>query len=172
MKKSILFACFLGLMGCTATTTGLKPTTTVSGFDNSKTVSIAPHGVACSSMSCASIGATWISKFPDDVGLSIFLINNLASIQKVEFNIDGETVQLNSKTITNFDIPKHSLTGTSQKTFVTDYAIIKKIINAKKAWVRVYTSKGLIEDAIIDQNKDSKAFHALKRFDDEVNASK
>lgn len=172
LKFLILSILVFGLIGCTATSTGTKPTTVVSGFDNTKRVSISPHGAACTSMSCASIGATWISKFPDEVGLSVYLFNNMVSIQAVDFNVDGEIVSLKNSSLTNFEIPKYSLTGTSEKTFITDYSIVEKILNSKRSWIRVHTSKGLIEDAIIDGGKDSKAFHALKRFDDQVKISK
>ena len=173
MKKIILGTLVsIVLAGCTATTTTLNPKTTVSGFDQTKRVTIDPHGAACTSMSCTSIGATWVSNYPNDVGISIFLMNNMASIQSVDFNIDGEIVTLKSHSLTNFEIPKYSLTGTSQKTFITSYSIITRILNSKRSWVRVHTSSGLIEDAIIDGAKDSKAYNALKKFDKEVELSK
>lgn len=158
----------LGLVGC-ATTSGLAPKVTTSGFDGSKRVSIEGHGVACDQMACPLIGAIWSSNNPNLVGLKISVINTIVSINSVDLNIDGEIIKLKENTLTDFS------TGTlleSSKVFVTDLSVVDKIINSKKAWIRVNTSKGLIENPIIDGTKDSKAYHALKRFKNQVNTAK
>lgn len=158
----------LGLVGC-ATTSGLAPKVTTSGFDGSKRVFIDGHSVACDQMVCPLIGAIWLSNNPNLVGLKISVINSIVSINSVDLNIDGEIIKLRENTLTDFS------TGTlleSSKVFVTDLTVVDKILNSKRAWIRVNTSKGLIENPIIDGSKDSKAYHALKRFKDQVNTVK
>ncbi|MDC4945272.1 hypothetical protein OHW01_18920 [Acinetobacter baumannii] len=158
----------LGLMGC-ATTSGLAPKVTTSGFDGSKRVFIDGHSVACDQMVCPLIGAIWLSNNPNLVGLKISVINSIVSINSVDLNIDGEIIKLRENTLTDFS------TGTlleSSKVFVTDLTVVDKILNSKRAWIRVNTSKGLIENPIIDGSKDSKAYHALKRFKNQVNTVK
>lgn len=168
MKKFLLIGLFLGFTGC-ATTTGLAPKVTSSGFDGSKRVSIEGHGVACDQMLCPLIGANWSSNTPNLVGLKISVMNGLVSINSVDLNIDGEIIKLRENTLTDFST---DTVVESSKIFVTDLTVVDKIINAKRAWIRVNTNKGLIENPIIDGSKDSKAYHALKRFKDQLNASK
>lgn len=168
MKKFLLIGLFLGFTGC-ATTTGLAPKVTSSGFDGSKRVSIEGHGVACDQMLCPLIGANWSSNTPNLVGLKISVMNGLVSINSVDLNIDGEIIKLRENTLTDFST---DTVVESSKIFVTDLTVVDKIINAKSAWIRVNTNKGLIENPIIDGSKDSKAYHALKRFKDQLNASK
>jgi hypothetical protein len=168
--KKILAASLLclGLVGC-ATTTGSAPKVSSSGFDGSKRVFIDGHSVACDQMACPLIGAIWSSNNPNLVGLKISVINTIVSINSVDLNIDGEIIKLRENTLTDFS------TGTlleSSKVFVSDFSVVDKIINSKRAWIRVNTSKGLIENPIIDGTKDSKAYHALKRFKDQVNTAK
>ncbi|CAM0732492.1 hypothetical protein L2634_08855 [Acinetobacter baumannii] len=158
----------LGLVGC-ATTSGLAPKVTTSGFDGSKRVFIDGHSVACDQMACPLIGAIWLSNNPNLVGLKISVINSIVSINSVDLNIDGEIIKLRENTLTDFS------TGTlleSSKVFVTDLTVVDKILNSKRAWIRVNTSKGLIENPIIDGTKDSKAYHALKRFKDQLSTVK
>ncbi|MCG6611840.1 hypothetical protein GHF68_19695, partial [Acinetobacter baumannii] len=91
----------LGLVGC-ATTSGLAPKVTTSGFDGSKRVFIDGHSVACDQMVCPLIGAIWLSNNPNLVGLKISVINSIVSINSVDLNIDGEIIKLRENTLTDF----------------------------------------------------------------------
>ncbi|MDR8325493.1 hypothetical protein FPK66_21525, partial [Acinetobacter baumannii] len=105
--------------------------------------SIDGHSVACDQMACPLIGAIWSSNNPNLVGLKISVINTIVSINSVDLNIDAEIIKLRENTLTDFS------TGTlleSSKVFVTDLSVVDKIINSKRAWIRVNTSKGLIEN--------------------------
>ncbi|OTG86109.1 hypothetical protein B9T31_08700 [Acinetobacter sp. ANC 4558] len=165
--RKILGLCLvmgLGLSGC-ATTSGLSAQTAISGFDGKKHVRIAPHGAACTSMICPAIGAIWIEDAPNMVGLNFEVVNDIRAINSAELNIDGEIIKLTNTNLTNFNT---NIGVSSAKVYTTDFAVIDKIINSKRTWVRLNTSKGYVEAAIVDSGKDSKAFHALKRFKNQV----
>ncbi len=169
--KKILIAGMVGLglavSGC-STTSGLGAQTATSGFDGKKHVRISPHGAACTSMICPAIGAVWIEDAPNLVGLNFEVVNDIRAINSAELNIDGEIVKLTNTDLTRFNT---DIGVSSAKTYTTNFSVIDKIINSKRTWVRLSTSKGYVEAAIIDNGKDSKAFNALKRFKSQVEAT-
>jgi hypothetical protein len=166
MKKILIIGlASLFTIGC-ATTSGLNPQTAVSNFDGVKSVAITPHGAACKSMVCPMVGASWLDNQPDNVGITIQLFNEIANIHSVSFNIDGEMITLKPLGITRFD--EAVGTNYSQVTMVTSYSFLTKILQSKRTWMKVSTSKGAHEVAIVDGTVDSKAFNALKRFDAQV----
>jgi hypothetical protein len=165
IKILVIGLASLFTVGC-ATTSGLNPQTAVSNFDGVKSVAIVPHGAACKSMVCPMIGATWLDDQPNNVGLSVQLLNETANIHFVSFNIDGEIITLKPLGLTRFD--KGAAGNYSQVTMVTSYSVLTKILQSKRTWMKVSTSKGGHEVAIIDGTVDSKAFNALKRFDTQV----
>lgn len=154
----------MALGGC-ATTSGLDAQTGTSGFDGKRHVRIAPHGAACTSMICPAIGAVWIEDTPSLVGLNFEVVNDIRSINTAELNIDGEIIKLSNTDLTHFNT---EIGASSAKSYTTNFDVVDKIINSKRSWVRLSTSKGYVEAAIIDGEKDSKAFHALKRFKAQV----
>jgi len=167
MKKVLLVGVLgLGLVlgGC-STTSGLDATTGTSGFDGKRHVRIEPHGAACTSMICPAIGAIWIEDEPNLVGLNFEVVNDIRSIYSAELNIDGEVKKLTNTSLTSFNT---KIGVSSAKIYTTDFTIVDKIINSKRTWVRLNTSKGYVEAAVIDGDKDSKAFNALKRFKRQV----
>lgn len=151
------------LTGC-GTTTGLSPKVAHSGFDNARTVRIAPHGNAISGMIGTGIGAEWSEARKDQVILIIAVFNMYTGITGAELNIDGERIALTpTGTVTDMgsggDIMKTSTQG-----FVTPLETVEKILRSKRTWLRVHTPTGTMEDAVIDGAKDSKSYHALRRF--------
>lgn len=160
----IIVAAFVLLLTACATTSGTNPVVGDSGFDNAKTVSINPHGNSCSSMVCTGLGAQWNSSKPESAILIVQVFNDYAAISRVELNIDGQKVELSSiQTVTDFISPIEGLRESS-KGFGVPFSLIEKILAAKRVWLRVHTPTGYIEDAVIDGEKDSKAYHALSRF--------
>ena len=170
--KKLLIAGVIGiasiLAGC-STTSGLGAQTGVSGLDGKKHVRIAPHGAACTSMVCPAIGAVWIEDAPNLVGLNFEVVNDIRAINAAELNIDGEIIKLSNTDLTRFNT---DIGRSSAKTYTTNFDVINKIVNSKRSWVRLSTSKGYVEAAIIENGKDSKAFHALKRFKAQVDETK
>ncbi|MDN2482776.1 hypothetical protein [Vibrio agarivorans] len=168
MKRLAFLAAVL-LAGC-STTSGLEPNVSHSGFDNATIVSIDPHGNACDTMVCTGIGAQWNSSQPDQVILLVAVFNEYAGITDVQLNIDGDRVQLQpTRTIT--DLNNNSAIKTSTKAFVVDLQLVDHILSSNRTWIRVHTPTGYLEDAVIDNGKDSKAYHALSRFVRDVNAN-
>ena len=163
MRILFVVALVLVFSGC-ATTSGTNPIVEYSGFDNAKTVSINPHGNACSSMVCTGLGAQWNSSNPDSAILIVQVFNEYAAISRAELNIDGKKVTLSSaQNVTDFSSPGSTMRESS-KGFGVSLSVIEQILSAKRVWLRVHTPTGYIEDPVIDGEKDSKAFHALSRF--------
>ncbi len=169
MKATIILALPILLAGC-GTTTGLAPKTAHSGFDNARIVSIEPHGNAMTGMIGTGIGAQWSEARKDEVILIIAVFNDSTGITGAELNIDGEKIAL-TPTATVTDMEAGATMKISTKGFLTKLDTVEKIIKSKRTWLRVHTPTGTIEDAVINGKKDSKAYHALIRFMDAVNAN-
>ena len=97
------------------------------------------------------------------------VVNDIRAINAAELNIDGEIIKLSNTDLTRFNT---DIGVSSAKTYTTDFNVVDRIINSKRTWVRLSTSKGYVEAAIIEGGKDSKAFNALKRFKDQVEATR
>ncbi len=114
------------------------------------------------------IGAQWNEVKKDQVILIIAVFNTTTAITGAELNIDGEKLTLTpTADITDME-SGGEIMKKSTKGFVTKLATVEKIIRSKRTWLRVSTPTGTMEDAVIDGAKDSKAYHALKRFMDAV----
>ena len=172
--KSFILLLFAGsivlLAGC-STKTGLSPKVAHSGFDNARTVSITPHANAASGIIATGIGAQWNEARKDQVILIIAVFNLITGITGAELNIDGERTTL-TPTATVTDLNSGGILKISTKDFVTQLDTVEKIIRSKRTWLRVHTPTGTMEDAVIDGDKDSKAYHALVRFMDAVKGAK
>ena len=165
MKNILMVGLLSLLVGC-STTSGLDARTSVSNFDGVKSVAIPPHGTSCKGMVCPLLGATWIGDKPNDVGFSVELFNEIASIHSVAFNIDGQIIKVDALLLTDFS-PDVSVKA-SRTSVVLPYSVLTQILESKRTWIKVSTSKGNYEAAIVDGAVDSKAFNALKRFDAQV----
>lgn len=174
MKKSIASSVILSMLilsGC-ATTSGLAPKVSQSGFDGSKRVEIMPHGTQCKDFSkpCLNVGAVWGSK--TNTTALIVQMQEIIGISGASLNIDGDVVDLGKPIgLTDIDTSMPVL-SISQNRFIVPNDTVDRILNSKRTWIRLDTTKGIVEDAIIDEKGDSKSFHALKRFSDQVKATK
>lgn len=169
MTKGIfaIVAAAMFLSGC-STTSGTGPVVSHSGFDNAAVVRINPHGNACTGMVCTGLGGHWNAARPDEAILVVSVFNSINAITGAKLNIDGEVHQLRiMETFTNFS-EFGAATKESRKGFLVSTSLIRKITTSKKTWLRVNTTSGYMEDAVVDGSKDSKAFHALKRFLSEI----
>lgn len=162
MFKHLIFILVLVLVGC-ANTTGLEPTERYSGFDNSRIVDIQPHGNACSTITCTGFGLQWNSKYPNSVLMIVQVFNDITAILDAQLNIDGEVVTLDESQLFS-DFETMGYIQNSSKAFILPLDTLENIATADRVWMRVRTPSGTIEDAIIDGQKDSKSYHALKRF--------
>lgn len=172
MRKSIAFPLLLSVLlmtGC-ATTTGLPAQTQTSGFDGTKFVSMSNHGMACyMSMICPTAGFSWNTKAPRLALLKIgILAPSIAkdayfSVRSVSLNIDGNIIELDGSTKAT-EFKNDDINKTSVKEFIVPLELLQKIERSSKTMVRIDTNDGLMEDLIIGDGKDSKAYHALKRF--------
>jgi hypothetical protein len=174
MLKPFLAATFAAvamLSGC-ANTSGGDAKVSRSGFHQSAVINIDQHGTAAIeglSSPMTSIGAQWQQQNGDGASLFVAIHMRIIGITGAALNIDGDVVTLTpSKNLTSFETT--SGISTSTQTFGTSLNTIRRITTAKRVWLKVNTTKGWVEDAIIDGDKDSKAFHALKRFIAQVDA--
>ncbi len=164
MKLAAIACSIAVLYGC-ANTAGTAPTAAVSGFDGARVVDIAPHGAACTSFFCPALGAQWSSKAPDSALLTVAVFNDIRGITGAQLSIDGAVLELRKTTaLTNFSRP-----GDAVKTSFADFAVPLDRLRAAasgqhRVWLRVVTTQGAIDAAVIDGTTDSKAYHALRRF--------
>ena len=162
-RTTILLLVAVAVAGC-STTSGTGPRVSQSGFDGARIVTINPHGNACRSMICTGLGAQWSSKNPKESVLVVSLFNEVKAIVGAQLNIDGKVYDLsNAQPFTNFS-DFGAATKESRKGFIVSTDLIRKIVASQRTWLRVTTTAGNFEDAVIDGPTDSKALHALKRF--------
>jgi hypothetical protein len=173
LMQFVLGCAVVALVNGCGTTTGLSPRTAHSGFDNARTVSVAPHGNISAGLSGTStgIGAQWSEAHKDQAILIVAAYLTYTAITGAELNIDGEKVRL-TPTATATSMESSSGVKMSTKAFLTELATVEKIIKSKRTWLRLHTPEGSIEGAVIDGDKDSKAYHALIRFMDAVKGTK
>jgi hypothetical protein len=143
-------------------------------------VNIVPHATAFNSASGLDetrIGAEWNAANGKAAILTIEIVdieNEYHAITGVKFNIDGEIVTLTPVSGSATDFFKDDAAPsikTSSRGYVTTIDVIEKIIHSHKTWLRVSTPTGYIENAVIDGDKDSKAYNALIRFMNAVKAN-
>ena len=154
------------LVAC-SNSTGGSARTYQGGFDNARRVSVDPHGLQCGmSMVCGGLGAQWTSADPENVIVLVNIFNDYRAITGAALDIDGEKVALgDNQALTTFRAPTPgSAMRESRKAFNVPLTIVRRIPSANRVWVRIYTTDGYIDGAVIDGDRDSKAFHALKRF--------
>lgn len=161
----LLLAALVGA-GC-STTSGLSPESTRSGFDGARVVTISHHGNACTSILCTGLGAQWTSANPADAILTVTVFNEFKGITGAALNIDGKITTIKPIGLTNFSRPGAPLKESSSN-FAVPLQLLRSIAGAQRAWLRVHTTSGYLEDAIVDGATDSKALHAMRRFLAEV----
>jgi hypothetical protein len=156
--------CSLAVIAGCATTSGTGPTVSRSGFDGSTVVDINPHGNDCSSMTCTGLGAQWSSATPDAAILKVQVFNDITAITGAKLNVDGQVIDLEPlRGLTNFDTSTPGL-KISVKGYQVKLSDLRRIAGAQRAWLRVSTPSGYIEDRIVEGPADSKALHAIRRF--------
>lgn len=162
----IAFA-LLVLTGC-SNTSGLNSSIQKDSYDGSSIVTMPAHGNDCKTVVCTGIGAQWVSKSPDKAILVINVFNEITSIDSAKISIDGKEYDIKSKDgYSNFDSFSPSIRN-SKQAFKVDMAMIRSIASASDVRLKVYTSKGQISDTVISAGGDSKAYHAIRRFVDDV----
>ncbi|MCP4746334.1 MAG: hypothetical protein GY874_09375 [Desulfobacteraceae bacterium] len=163
--KNLMIVIIMFLITSCSTASVVGPKISHSGFDNSLIVRIDPHGTMYNSKGLVtSIGASWNSSNPDIVILSIQIFYEYHAITEAFLNIDGKKFELlSTKTVTDLN---RDIAGfkSSTKGFIVSIKTIDEILKAKRVWLKINTPTGYAENGIIDGEKDSKAYHALKRF--------
>lgn len=137
----------------------------MSGFDGARVVDIAPHGAACEGLPCVSLGAQWNSRKPDATIATVTVLGaRFSGIRRLAISIDGQERTFQPSGITRFEPGPTAQTRESRQDFVLPLATLREIRAAKRVWVRVSTVDGYLDQAVVDDQKDSKAFHALGRL--------
>ena len=159
--------------GCVfSTTSGFDAEVKHSGFDNAKMVTVVAHGCDCSRCTvldvnktcfCTGLGAQWSEAHPSDAVLIVRTFAAAGEIVGAELMIDGQKYVL-TPTHPIADLNSMTTAGDSQKAFSIPLDLIREVASSRRTWVRVHTATTILEDAVIDGETDSKAYHALKRF--------
>jgi hypothetical protein len=161
----------LALSGC-ATTSGLSAKSSVSTFDGTRHVTIAPHGANCGmSMVCDGIGAEWTSSDKDRAMLFFTYWGEYRSIQGARFNIDGQIIDLAPGP--NYTDFQSGHTGnaaldisesTSTRGFLVPLSLVQRIEASKSVKLQLVMDNLTLDSIIIDGKTTSKAYYALGRF--------
>ncbi len=171
IRTAFLLAAAAAAAGC-ATTSGNAPRETRSGFDGARVVSIAGHGLACRSVLCPGLGAEWNSKRPDMAVLSVHLFNAYAPITGAALSVGSAApVRLHDPMMPT-GLSYSAGTRQSVQSFAVPLSLVRDLAAADRAWLRVMTTDGAVEAAVVDGGADSKALHALRRFLAQVDAGR
>jgi hypothetical protein len=118
-------------------------------------------------MQCLAIGAQWSSDLPAVAVVHIALFNDYVGITGAEINVDGRVTRLQPFAgLSRLDY--ESGMKQTRKEFTAPLDLVRSISTSQRAWLRVRTTQGTMEVAIVDGPTDSKALHALRRFIAEV----
>ncbi|RUO20927.1 hypothetical protein CWE08_07450 [Aliidiomarina iranensis] len=170
MRKTMITMTLATLLTACATTTGTQPDVRTSGFDQAKIVEIQPHGASCGSAGCLGLGAQWNESHGDNAFFIVTSYMDYVAILDAQLNIDGQVIDLEpADVVTDFDSQYGKV---SSKGFRTNLDTIEAITKADRVWLRIKTPNGTREDRIIDQDGDSKAYHAMKRFMNSVRGTR
>lgn len=161
--RTLIALAALVLSAC-ATTSGLAPTETRSGYDGARVVTVSPHGGACTSLPCLMLGAQWNDKSPDRAIITVNLHGEWKPVTSARLMIDGKEHALQpTPGLTTFN-PVGQGWRESSRSFGASLAMVRSLSTADRAWLRVGTPEGTMEVAIVDGGTDSKALHAMRRF--------
>lgn len=166
MRKMTILALFLVLPIITNAKDKFDPECKSSNFDNSKTCFIKPYGTWMddkkSVLGFVSLGGTWVSSSPANIGLAIFYGDGIVNIDAIAFNIDGDISTFKTELMSNKSSSQGRLSNTTALVILPlDY--LEKILKAKDVKYRVTTlSNGYREGSLIGLKGESLAFKALK----------
>lgn len=159
----LVLGVFPSFLACGCSTWVPDPSVYRDRFDGTENIEIEPYPVAYSSWAVyACLGARWISSVPDHAALIVRMQGLITGILGASLNIDGKIHDL---------MPVEEMTSMdanlkrSTKAFVIPLDTIRDIVASRVTLLRVRTTRGTFEnDPVIDGEKDSRAYHALKRF--------
>lgn len=175
MKTMILGVLLsFSLLGC-ATTSGLDAKTTTSDFDKSKRVSIAPHGSVCTNnyATCALLGFTWTDKKPEQSNILVQVTEptnggEYHSIITTKLNIDGDIITLKPSIGDTNSFDYNEVFKTSSRLYDVPLSTLNKVKLSKITKIQVIADGAIIEGDLKDGDKNTKAYHAMLRFLDQI----
>jgi hypothetical protein len=136
------------------------------------------------SMICSLLGAVWNSNSPEKAQFVVEYDGDYSSIDAAALNIDGKVIELEpvdattsySNDMAEYGVNQSSamnvLTRESKRNFWTSIDLIRQIETSRNVKLRVVTGRVTIDSVIIDGGADSKAYHALERFLQQVSQSR
>ncbi len=178
MNKLLLgLFCIAILSGC-ATTSGTSAKTEVSSFDGSKRVSVLPHGSACinSYMTCALLGFTWTDKKPSQANVLVQITEpvnggNYHAIATTRLNIDGDIITLNPNLGDRNHFDYDSVFKKTSRLYDVPMSTLERIKASKNTKIQVVADGALIEGDFKNSGDSTKAYYAMLRFLEQVEAS-
>lgn len=160
MRTLMIVAAALALAGCA---TGSPPTSRVSGLDGSRVVTVPGHGNACSGVVCTGLGAQWSSAEPEYALLVVYVFNDVRAITGASLSVGGRVHRLTPLGQTGF-ASYGAATRESRKAFAVPLGLVRELAQADRAWLRVETPGGYLEDPVVDSGREGKSLGALRRF--------
>lgn len=167
MRTLMIVATALALAGCA---TGSPPTSRVSGLDGSRVVTVPSHGNACSGVVCTGLGAQWSSAEPGRALLVVYVFNDVRAITGASLSVGGRVHHLTPLGQTGF-APYVAATRESRKAFAVPLGLVRELAQADRAWLRIETPGGYLEDPVVDSGREGKSLGALRRFLASVDAA-
>lgn len=167
MRTLMIVAAALALAGCA---TGSPPTSRVSGLDGSRAVTVPGHGNACSGVVCTGLGAQWSSAEPGHALLVVYVFNDVRAITGASLSVGSRVHRLTPLGQTGF-APYVAATRESRKAFAVPLGLVRELVQADSAWLRVETPGGYLEDPVVDSGREGKSLGALRRFLSSVDAA-
>lgn len=166
MRTLMIVATALALAGCA----GTSPTTRVSGLDGSRVVTVSGHGNDCSRMVCTGLGAQWSSAEPGYALLVVYVFNDIRAITGASLSVGDRVYRLTPLGQTRF-APSSEAIRESRKAFAVPLRLVRELAQANRAWLRVETPDGYLEDPVVDSGREGRSLGALRRFLSAVDAA-
>lgn len=190
MKKLyVIGAITLALGGCSTTQmraieqNHVAVVKTVSTFDNATVITNKNKGSLYGNpfgpyTNKVLMSGYYTTAHPEVIMLNISYIDeqDLLSLNKISFNIDGEMFESIAPNTTDYGNLSYA-TNVRQSTnnFVIPLSLANKIANAKDVRVRIHTSKGFIDRFLVkpdEQEPQSQATKAIVYILNEINSTK
>ena len=170
MRTLLIAAAAVALLqGCA--TGGSPPTSRVSGLDGSHVVTVPGHGNACSGVVCTGLGAQWSSATPDHALLVVYVFNDVRAITGASLSVGGRVHRLTQVGVPTTFAPYGAATRESRKAFAVPLGLVRELAQADRAWLRVETPAGYLEDPVVDSGREGRSLGALRRFLSSVDAA-
>lgn len=161
---------------------GSAARTSVSSFDGSKTVSIDPHPLYCQGIAsqCIDLGFVWSNKNPSQSTILVRVKNREKAkfhpVDSFKLNIDGNFIEVQPQSIASsqYDhtVSGDTITTLSDRPFNAPISLLERIEKSTSTKFSIKADGILAEGELKNSKDNTRAYHAMLRFLEEVRANK